>query len=76
MIYLYLVSRNIMLLKIEVMKVYISLKESGRLMRLKALFSEKLSPIYKKSNNSKFLVFKLEIFPWQNDFHLIKNATT
>ena len=60
-----------MLLKIEVMKVYISLKESGRL-----LFSEKLSPIYKSSDNSKFLVFKLEIFPWQNDFHLIKNATT
>ena len=74
MIYLYLVSRNNMLLKIEVMKVYISLKESGRLMRLK--FTEKLSPIYKSSDNSKFLVFKLEIFPWQNDFHLIKNATT
>ena len=72
MIYLYLVSRNNMLLKIEVMKVYISLKESGRLM----LFTEKLSPIYKSSDNSKFLVFKLEIFPWQNDFHLIKNATT
>ena len=71
MIYLYLVSCNNMLLKIEVMKVYISLKESGRL-----IFSEKLSPIYKSSDNSKFLVFKLEIFPWQNDFHLIKNATT
>ena len=72
MIYLYLVSRNNMLLKIEVMKVYMSLKESGRLMRLKV----NLSPIYKSTDNSIFLVFKLEIFPWQNDFHLIKNATT